>query len=89
MKDIQHIHDIKNATVVRVALRGGVPTAVGPGGEVLEASELEAEVVRDIRPGELGGYLPRQPVPDGCNFAIARPRMRKRVCMENNALVQE
>ena len=30
LQGIKHGHDIKNATVIRVMLRGGVPAAVGP-----------------------------------------------------------
>ena len=30
LQGIKHGHDIKNATVIRVMLRGGIPAAVGP-----------------------------------------------------------
>ena len=49
---IDEVHDIKNPTIIAIALGGGVTTAVTPGGEVLEPEKAVAEGVRVIRPLE-------------------------------------
>ena len=89
LKNIKHSHDIEDATVIGVLLRGGVPTAVSPRGEVLEASELGAEGGGYVRLGQLGCYLARKPVANGGYFAVSRPRGRERVRMEDNTLIQK
>ena len=51
LNGIYHVHNVKDAAIIRVALRGGVATTVCPGGEVLEVRELGAEGLRDVRLG--------------------------------------
>ena len=52
LQDIYEIHKVKDAAVIAVALGGGIPTAVTPGGEVLKPEKAVAEGVRVIGPLE-------------------------------------
>ena len=55
----------------------------------MEASELGAEVVGDVRLGELSLDLARKPISNGCYFSVTGPRVREGVRVENDTLIQE
>ena len=65
------MHEVIYSAVVFILLAGGVPTAVGPCGEVLKLSESVAEGNRVVRELEQTGGLPGDPVAERGDFLRA------------------